>query len=253
MIDAHVSFSKPYSKEVLMEYIEEAKKVGIDELYVIEPSFKFLEFGLLYNEIRTMYPCQEDWYCRLKKQSIKEYHAFISAMRKETFDIKVRFGLCISYLAQHEQWMREIKEQFDYDIFIASIDFIDNIAFAWGEDSDKMLWNKYNTNYLYRRYYETMNALLTSNLFDGVSGFDRIKVSRHTPTYHMKHTYHKLAKLLHEHHMYVEDGTSIHYFDHHPDYGLSDVFKQHCIDEKVEIKKASLAIQPKDVARDFQM
>ena len=50
-----------------------------------------------------------------------------------------------------------------------------------------------------------MYALITSRLFDGVSGFDNIHHMQMKPGYSLQHTYNKLAMLLALQHMYVED------------------------------------------------
>lgn len=88
----------------------------------------------------------------------------------------MKFGLEACYFTQHESYIAGIKEAFDYDVFIGRIHFLDNIAFDWPKHSREMMWDKYNAGYLYRRYYEMMNAMLTSHLFDGIAGFDNIKL-----------------------------------------------------------------------------
>lgn len=250
MIDAHISFSKPYSKELLMEYITKAQEKGIDELIVLEPTHKFFECETLYKEMRVMYPNQDLWYKEQPKCSIVVYQQFIDEMKKIALPITVSFGLCVSYLPQHEVFIRQLKDAYPYDVFVGRIEFIDNVAFSWKE-SNAMMWDKYNTNFLYRRYYETMNALLTSHLFDGVAGFDAIKVSKHTPTFPLQHTYQKLAGLLKEKGMYVENATSMHYRYHHEDNGLQKTFLSICEALAVDVQRASEATSPEDVGRAF--
>ena len=46
-----------------------------------------------------------------------------------------------------------------------------------------------------------MYALITSRLFDGVSGFDNIHHMQMKPGYSLQHTYNKLAMLLALQHM----------------------------------------------------
>ena len=103
-----------------------------------------------------------------------DYHAFIDAMRRESFPIPVKFGICADYFTQHEILLSQMKAAYSYDCFVGCIRFIDNIAYSWDPHSKEMLWDKYNAAFLYRRYYEMMYALITSRLFDGVSGFDNI-------------------------------------------------------------------------------
>lgn len=249
MIDAHVSFEEPYSYDVLMSYVKKAQDQGIEELTIVEPTHKFIECALLYTEIKYTYSYQLQWYEAIPKISIQEYHNFIEDMRKKEFPIRIKFGLCVCYFTQHEQFIKQLKKEFNYDCFVATIEFIDNIAFAWPQYSNEMLWDKYNANFLYRRYYEMMNALITSKLFDGVSGFDNIKIMNVKPSYKMHHTYHKLAMLLALQHMYVENDTSLGYVFGHEDQGLSDEFKKMCIEMHVEIRSCSNAKNASEVGK----
>lgn len=250
MIDAHVAFSEPYSKALLLEYIKQAQKKGIDALVVLEPTHKFFECELLYKEMRATYPCQDAWYQNLPKCSICQYQHFIDDMKKETFPIAVSFGLCVSYLPQHEVFIRQLKNAYPYDVVVGCIEFIDNVAFMWKE-SYEMMWNKYNANFLYRRYYETMNALLTSQLFDGVAGFDAIKICNIQPTFKLQHNFQKLAGLLKENGMYVEHDTSMHYRYHYQDQGLQKDFLSICEVLGVDVRRVSHALCPEDVGRNF--
>lgn len=250
MIDAHVSLQGSYSKALLMEYSKEAQKKHIDELYVLEPTYKFQECELLYQEIRATYPCQNQWYNNITKCSIREYQNFIDEMKQEEFPIAIKFGLCVSYLPQHERFLEQLKQAYPYDVFVGNIEFIDNVAFSWNE-SYEMMWNKYNANFLYRRYYETMNALLTSQLFDGVAGFDAIKICQIKPSFSMDHTFHKLAKILKEKAIYVEHDTSMAYRYHHGDDGLQADFLQVCKALGVRVLRASNASVPEEVGMGF--
>lgn len=252
MIDAHISLKEPYSYENLMKYATSALHKGIEELIVLEPTHKFIECAPLYREIRATYPCQEEWYDNIQKISIVEYQTFIEQMRTKEFPVKIRFGLCVCYFTQHEFFIRQLLKAFPYDICVGSIQFLDNIAFYWKEHSYEMLWNKYNADFLYRRYYEMMNALLTSHIFHGVSGFDNIKILGIKPHFNMKHTYHKMAMLMAEHHIYVEDDTSVHYRYGHPDHGLNEEFLSVCEELGVEIKAASNAHTWQEVAKEFK-
>lgn len=249
MIDAHVSFQEPYSYELLCSYVEEAQKKGISELTILEPTHKFIECERLYTEIKYTYPYQEKWYEAIPKVSIQEYQDFIEDMKGHKFPISIRYGICVCYFTQHEWFIRQMKKAYPYDCFVGSIQFIDNIAFAWEDHSYEMLWDKYNANFLYRRYYEMMNAMITSKIFDGVHGFDDIKLLGVKPTFKMEHTYHKLAMLLALHHMYVENDHSIGYGRNHPDQGLSEEFIAMCQKLHVEIRDASNARCAKDVGR----
>ena len=55
--------------------------------------------------------------------------------------------------------------------------------------SREMMWDKYNAGYLYRRYYEMMNAMLTSNFVLMASVvFDNIRTAGVMPKFSRTHT-----------------------------------------------------------------
>lgn len=251
MVDAHVSFSNTYSYDELVSYIQEAVKKNIDELIVLEPTYKFHECAPLYKEVRAVYPYQEAWYASIDKCSIIDYQKFIIEMRKKEFPIQVKFGLDITYFTQHEWFIQQMMKAFPYDTCVGHVTFIDNVAIAWEEYSYEMLWSKYNVNFLYRRYYEMMYSLITSDLFDGVSGFDNIKLSKYKQGYKLSHTYHKLCSLLIKHKLYVENDTSVHYRSGSEDIGLHSEFVAVCKEFNVPILNASNAHSSKEIGKLF--
>ena len=247
MKDAHITMSKPYTKEALMEYIEAAESKGLAGITILEPTYKFKECQLLYREACATYPYQNQWLQQQCQYSIIEYQNFITSMKQEEFPIEVLFGLEVSYFTQHEDFIIQMKQAYKYDVVIGVIHFLDNIAFGWNRYSHEMLWDKYNAGFLYRRYYEMMNALLTSGLFDGVAGFDSIKILQVPCSINTKHAYHKCAQLLAKHHMYVEDDASLDYRHHHPDRGLSAAFIAECKALHVPVIRVSNASKAEEI------
>lgn len=234
-MDGHICLNGNYEEALLQSFIEQAIKEKQDEIIILEPASIFKEYASLYKEVRAVYPCQRDWYDGQNLCSVSDYHAFILAMRKKQFPLTVRFGICADYFTQHESLLTQMKAHFPYDRFVGRIHFIDNIAFDWEPQSREMLWNKYNTSFLYRRYYEMMHALITSQLFDGVSGFDDIQRLQIKPRFSLSHTYHKLAMLLALHHMYVEENI-----DEEKGKGkLSEQFRTSCEERHIIIVPCS--------------
>lgn len=249
MIDAHVALPQPFTYEALKAYIDVAVSKGLDGIVILEPTYKFRELKSMYREVCATYPYQKTWFQKVNTASLKEYQDFITEMRKKEFPIDVKFELEACYFTQHESYIAGIKEAFDYDVFIGRIHFLDNIAFDWPKHSREMMWDKYNAGYLYRRYYEMMNAMLTSHLFDGIAGFDNIKLMNVKCPFKMDHTYHKMATLLAKNHIYVEDDASIDYRFHHVDKGLSKAFLAMCEQQGVEVKRVSHARSAEEVGK----
>lgn len=218
-MDAHIQLCGNYSEDVLDDFIKNLKKQGYEEIVVLEPSYLFYEFAPLYREAISTYPCQKRWFEGSKKYSLKEYHDFVNMMRKKNFSIRVRFGICVDYFTQHESLIKNVQASYTFDRWVGYIRFLDNIAYDW-EESNRMLWDKYNAGYLYCRYYEMLYALITSELFDGIKGFGSLYQLHKMENFSLAHTYKKLITLLALHHMYVEDDVK--------NQGLSEEFKLLC-------------------------
>ena len=113
--------------------------------------------------------------------------------------------------------------------------------------SKELLWDKYDVNHIYRRYYELIFQLIESDLFTQLAHPDTIKLFEIYPTYDLKPTYTQLAQLLNEHHMKAENNVGCYYRYHHPDMGLSDELLKILVENHVDIITASDAHQPHDV------
>lgn len=142
--------------------------------------------------------------------------------------------------------IERILEPYQFDFLVGAIHSIDGLLYdmPW---SKEILWDKYNVDDIYRRYYELIFDLVKSNLFTQLAHPDTIKMFGYYPSYDLKPTYHELAQLLVEHHVKGECNTGCYYRYHHPDKGLSkellDIFKEHHVD----IITASDAHKPEDV------
>ena len=246
-MDGHITLKGNYRKDVLDAFVEQAQKTKLSQLVILEPSSMFLECASLYKEVRATYPCQQEWYQAQNICSIMDYHAFIDAMRRESFPIPVKFGICVDYFTQHEILLSQMKAAYSYDCFVGCIRFIDNIAYSWDPQSKEMLWDKYNAAFLYRRYYEMMYALITSRLFGGVSGFDNIHHMQMKPGYSLQHTYNKLAMLLALQHMYVEDDARDVLSVRGSSGRLSEAFREICMAKHIRIVPCSYAERPEEM------
>ena len=247
MIDGHVHLEKgPHTKEYVYEFIDEAIKKGIDGLQILDHTHRFKEFAPIYEKLKINKP-QTDWLNNDLKDSIYDYIDLIEQIKKETLPIKVTFGLEVCYQKPEEGLIKElIKDLYNWDFLVGSVHSIDYVVYdsKWSIDE---LWNKYNVDDIYKRYYEIMLDLVKSDLFSQLAHPDTIKMFNYYPTYDLTDTYHKLAEELNNHHMKAENNVGCYYRYHHLDMGLSDellnIFKQH----HCQLITASDAHYPKDV------
>lgn len=252
MIDGHVHLEKgPLEKEYVYEFIEEAIKKNINELQILDHTHRFIECAPIYEKCKIN-QAQIDWLKSDLRDSIYDYIDLIEQIKKETLPIKVSFGLEVCYQKPEEENIKKyIKDIYDWDFLVGSVHAIDYIVYdsAW---SKKELWEKFDVDYIYSKYYETVLDLVKSDLFTQLAHPDTIKMFNYYSTYDLTETYETLAEELNNHNMKVENNVGCYYRYHHKDIGLSDellgIFKKH----NCNIITASDAHYPKDVGNYIQ-
>lgn len=91
MTDVHIHIEKgPYTKEWIEKFAKRAVSVGIDEIYLLEHSHRFVEFTPMYASICEYSDYQKNWYKSKVKLSIKDFQALISEMRNIEFPVKIK-------------------------------------------------------------------------------------------------------------------------------------------------------------------
>lgn len=160
--------------------------------------------------------------------------------------VKVKYGLEVCYVPEYENFLKELLGQYSFDFLVGAIHSIDGILYDMSFSKD-LLWNRYDANDIYKRYYELVFQLIESQLFTQLAHPDTIKLFQIYPTYDLKPTYQKMAELLKAHHMKAENNVGCYYRYHHPDMGLSQELLQIFKDNHVDLIYASDAHQPQDV------
>ena len=229
LIDNHVHLENgPLSKEYAQKFIEQAIKMGVSELHILDHTHRFKEFYHCYDELRPI-EIQDKWLGGKFKSSLKEYDELISELKKEKYPIEVKYGLEVCYTPKSEKLLKEILADLNYDFLIGSIHSIDGLLYDMGL-SKEILWEKYDTNLIYKHYYEAVKALIKSDLFDSIGHIDNVKLFGYYPNIDMKETYLEVAKLLKEHNVLLEVNSGCKYRYGCDDLGISDellrIFKE---------------------------
>ena len=166
--------------------------------------------------------------------------------------MRVRFGLEVCYTSNTEDLLRKILKDVKLDFLTGSIHSVDSILYDMPFSKD-LLWNKYEHDEVYKRYYEEVLALIRSSLFTRLGHPDQIKLFQYDVSYDLSQTYESIAAALYEQGMYGENNSGIHYRYHHPDVGLNtellNAFKKH----RVKLIAASDAHHPQDVGTDIKI
>ena len=250
-IDCHIHLERGgYTVEWVGEFVKKAMERGLDEIRLLEHSFRFREFAPMYQSVIDYSDHQRDWF-RQKNAgslSIKDYTALIECARQTAFPIKIRYGLEICYFEGYESLIRDILNSYSFDFSVGSVHWVDGFGF----DHGKEFWESVDVDRTYTRYYEIMHQLIESRLFAGVAHPDSIKVFGHKPLYDLAGAYEKLAGLLHDHDMYAEQSGGLHLnYSRNCELGMNPAMLGIFREKGVRILTASDAHRPEDAGANI--
>lgn len=225
MIDAHIHLETyEYTLAFLQAYIDQAQKMGIEEIHILEHTHHFQEWLPLYSDAIETAPETKEWLLKHKMIPIQQYYDFIQLARTQTYPIIVKFGLEVCYFPQKEAFIKEMLHDFDFDFAIGSIHYVFNRPYDLKGISEKILWDQYPVNTIYQEYYQLVLQSVKSDLFTQIGHPDTIKMfQQYRPTLDFIPIYHELAKTLYEHHVIAENNVGCHYRYNHPDMGMNDI------------------------------
>ncbi len=236
MIDGHIHLENgPLTLDYVLKFVEEAHKKGLTEIQILDHTHRFIEFEPIYQELKD-YEIQKTWLENKKmkfKDHLKDFISLMKEVQSLQLPVKVKYGLEVCYVPKHKEKIKDILSQYEFDFIVGAIHSIDGILYDMGF-SKELLWDKYDVNHIYQRYYELVFDLVQSQLFTQLAHPDTIKLFQIYPTYDLTPTYKQLALLLKENNMKAENNVGCYYRYNHPDLGLSDelltIFKQYNVD-----------------------
>lgn len=249
MIDGHIHLENgPLTKEYVLQFVEEARIKGLSQIQILDHTHRFIEFEPIYKELKE-YEVQKTWLENKKmkfKDHIEDFIGLMQEIKAMDLPVEVTYGLEVCYVPGHEDYIREVLSRYQFDFIVGAIHSIDGILYDMGF-SKALLWNKYDVNHIYKRYYELVCQLIESRLFTQLAHPDQIKLFEIYPTYDLKPTYQKISELLNKYQMKAENNVGCYYRYQHPDMGISDellnVFKAN----RVQLITTSDAHKPNDV------
>ena len=248
-IDGHMHLENGLlTKEYVLQFVEAAHQKGLDEIQILDHTHRFIEFEPIYERLKQ-YDVQKTWLANKDmkfKDHLSDFIDLMKDIQQMDLPVKVKYGLEVCYVPEYENFLKELLGQYSFDFLVGAIHSIDGILYDMSFSKD-ILWNKYDANDIYKRYYELIFQLIESQLFTQLAHPDTIKLFQIYPTYDLKPTYQKMAELLKAHHMKAENNVGCYYRYHHPDMGLSQELLQIFKENGVELIYASDAHQPQDV------
>ena len=249
LVDGHMHLEYgPLSKEYVLEFVKEAQNKGLDSIQILDHTHRFKEFEECYEPLKK-YDVQKTWLENRKmkfKDSLDDYDKLIKEVKELELPIEVKFGLEVCYTPSSEKKLKEILSKHHYDFLVGAIHSIDDILYDMSF-SKELLWDVWDINKIYERYYDLLIQCVNSKLFSQLAHPDTIKLFNCYPTYDLNPTYEKLSKVINDNGMLAECNTGCHYRYNHKDIGLSDELLEVFVRNNVKIITASDAHHPKDV------
>lgn len=249
MTDVHIHIERgPYTREWIERFVRQAVCAGLEEIWLLEHSFRFVEFAPLYDAVRRYSPYQDSWYRARAVRSIRDYQALITAMRPVEFPVRVRWGLEVCYFPEHEALTRELLNAFPYDFAVGSVHWVGGFGF----DHRAEFWDGLDVDAVYRDYYDLALRLVRSGLFTGLAHPDSIKCFHRYPQQDLTAVYRRLADALNARQMYAEQsgGLALNYgFE---ELGMNRTMLEVFRSSGVELRFASDAHRPEDVGANIR-
>lgn len=247
LIDGHMHLENgPLTVEYAMEFVKAGVEKGLDEIQILDHTHRFIEFAPMYEELKKTSSNQKEWFDKKKLEPLSTYYSLMEAMKQMDLPIKVKWGLEVCYDPKQESFLQEVLSKYSYDFLIGSIHSIDGRLYDM-PFSKEILWDVFDVNDIYHRYYEIMEAMISSDLFTQIGHPDQLKLFHYEPTYDLQPTYERLSDLAVAHDVFMEHNTGIHYRYHHEDLGTNPMLLSMMIERGVKIITASDAHQPHHV------
>lgn len=247
LIDGHMHLEHgPLTVDYAMEFVNAAVAKGLDEIQILDHTHRFIEFSPLYEKLKETSIYQREWLEKKKLEPLSTYFSLIEEMKKKELPINVTWGLEVCFDPEQIDFLREVLAQYPYDFLIGSIHSIDGRLYDM-PFSKEILWENYDVNELYRRYYEIMEVMISSHLFTQIGHPDQLKLFHYEPTYDLTATYERLSDLAIQHNVYMEHNTGIHYRYGHEDLGTNPQFLSIMKQRGVKLITASDAHKPSHV------
>ena len=207
MIDGHIHIERgPYTLDWIQQFVNQAVKMNISEIRLLEHCYRFEEFMPMYDDFCMASEFNNTWFhSRAGVHKLQEYLDLIKAVREKDRPVDIKFGLEVCYFEGKEGFVKDLTKDLGLDFLLGSIHFIDNFAY----DLQAEHWIGKDVDHLYKRYFEIALSLASSGVYSGMGHPDAIKLFGHHPSYSLTDAYRKLAKALASTNTYADQNSGV--------------------------------------------
>lgn len=155
IVDYHLHTEMSDGKGIFEDYIKQAIKKSIDEI-------GFSDHINLKNAIWSM-----------KLNNVNYYFKRLSKLRSNEKLVKIKIGAEMDFDPKKLKETFEFLKKYKFDYVIGSVHLIKNWCIT--NEKELYLWKKHNVDFVYKNYYESIQKMAKSKVFDIVGHFDVIK------------------------------------------------------------------------------
>lgn len=174
-----------FSEEWLDLYLQQAKRLGLREVGIVDHLYRFKEtraYFERYMELDEQHEygsLQRYWLERVMTENIDEFIETIQQAKEKWREqgVTLKLGVEADYFIGGEEELATLLDGYPWDFVIGSVHFVD----GWGFDNPQTeyIFKRMDEAALkqhYQRFFETVEGMIASNLFDFVAHLDNFKV-----------------------------------------------------------------------------
>lgn len=177
-----------YSEEWLDLYLKKAKQIGLKEVGIVDHLYRFHETRDYFEKYMNVDPndsigkLQKSWLSHVMTEDMGEFVDLISDAKKrwEKQGVDLRLGIEADYFVGGERELTELISGYPWDYVIGSIHFVD----GWGFDNPETVhrFDEVDLKEIHNSFYNSVEKMIRSKMFDFVAHLDNIKVFNHKVT-----------------------------------------------------------------------
>jgi len=164
---------------------------------------KAIEKGIKYYGFADHAPMEFDYEYRMGFEDMPKYEKEIKELKEKYKD---QITILLGYEVDFTPFVDKRVLERDVDYLIGSVHFLDN----WGFDNPEFIkeWDKRDVDDVYREYFDKIEKMASSKLFDIVGHIDLVKVFNFKPKKNIKDLAKNAIKAIKNSGMSIEINTA---------------------------------------------
>lgn len=170
-----------YSEEWLDLYLIRAKKLGLQEVGIVDHLYRFKETKAYFEKNMILDnsdvgKIQRYWLDQVMTEKMEDFVELILRSKEKWSreGVELKLGMEADYFIGSESELTALLSKYPWDYVIGSVHFVDGWGFDNPQTADK--FEKLDLKLLYEQFFTTVEKAIRSEIFDFVAHLDNLKV-----------------------------------------------------------------------------